>query len=308
VSFNNGVSNPEYVTIPLSHFNITAGGVSKQDIAWLWQYKLSGGSWTNMITTNHRIYVVLESPNSPWTPDSLPSDTQVPWTDVLDFACVWAAGTKNQLDASTAVTTKVYGTIGLTYDTTRGASVYTQNSYGGKNQFLCTFFLEFLKGGTGKGYIVNCTDCATIVATFANSIGCNLTESTMYGSSAFKCNKIIAIGGTSWGYPFPPGNQFAYHEVAWTGGVGYNDMIYDACLELDNSTNPWNQPDASRVAKLPTNIEFTTLTMSPALPIPTPFSAWSYRERLAQNNSSGIGNCIPKGPQQNTQNGRRSVI
>ncbi len=313
VTFKNGVSDPEYVTIPLSHLNIAGGGINKADISWVWQYQPSGGSWTTMATTNHRIYVVLESPNLPWTPDELPSDTQVPWTDVLDFACDWANGKTNQTDAATAITTQVNGAIGLTYDTSHGASVYTLRSSGGKYQFLCTEFLEFLNGGTGKGRIVNCTDCATIVATFANSIGCNITESTMYSVAggqldAFKCNKIIAIGGTAWDYPFPPGNQFAYHEVGWIDGLGYNDMIFDACLKLDNSNDPWNQPDSGRVAKLPTNVKFTTLPMNPTLPVGTPFTSWDYRERLAQNNSNGIGKCVPRGPFPDTQNGRRLVI
>jgi hypothetical protein len=48
--------------------------------------------------------------------------------------------------------------------------------------FECTQFVERLRGGNGNGIYANCSDCATIVASFANVLGCDLWQSRM-GSS-----------------------------------------------------------------------------------------------------------------------------
>lgn len=138
---------------------------------------------------------------------------------MLDYTCVWAAGKANITDAATAITQKVNSGIGLTYDTARGASKYTSTS----GQFLASDFVRYLKGGPSNGNVVNCTDCATIVSSFANLAGCDLTESTMFPPTftGFLCNEIIAIGGSSWAYPFPPSNSFSYHEVAWLNPCSY---------------------------------------------------------------------------------------
>jgi hypothetical protein len=68
---------------------------------------------------------------------------------------------------------------------------------------------------------VNCTDCAAIVTTFVNILGCNLYSACMTNIYAtkiddqrFTLNKIIAIGQTSWGHP-NWGDFFGCHEVAW---------------------------------------------------------------------------------------------
>jgi hypothetical protein len=262
-----------------------------------------------MATTSHRIYIVLSTPAAPWVQSSNSGETQLPWTDALEFACVWASGQTNEIGAATAVTQKVNAAIGLTYDTAQGASSYTQSA-GYESMFLCSDFLAYLNSGTGKGNKVNCTDCATIVTTFANLVGCNLSESTMLpaGGGGFTCNEIIAIGGTNWAYPFPPGNGFSYHEVAWTGALSYINNIFDACLKVDSSSNPWdwsNPPAHTPV--LPTNMVFTTRGISPALPIPTPFTDQCYRERLAQNTAQGIGCCVPQGPWPGTRSGRRKI-
>lgn len=314
VTFRNGVSTPEFVTVPLNHQQIAAGGVNRQDITWTWGYQLPGSNWTPMATTQHRIYVVLALPTSPWVVSSNRSNSQLPWTAVLDYACQWAKGKTNATDAATAITQAVNGTLRLTYDRQQGAPAYALSDAYGQRIFLCSEFLDYLSTGAGKGNTVNCSDCATVVTTFANILGCDLTESTMFswnsgGLEAFKCNKIIAIGGSDWEYPFPPGNQFAFHEVAWTGATSYTDNIYDACLQVDSSDNPWDwSSPTGHTPKLPANMPFTTLEIQPSLPIATPFTDQCYRERLAQNTAEGIGRCVPQGSWPYSQNGRRRVV
>jgi hypothetical protein len=310
VSFKNGVSDPEFVTIQLPHHQLATGGVQRQDIQWTWYYQPSGGSWTQICVTNHRIYALLSAPQTPWVQSPVLSTTQLPWTDVLDYACQWAQGKKTAGDAAAAVTQQVNGGIGLVYDNTSGASKYTDTA----DHFLCTLFVAYLAGTGGMGNVVNCTDCASIVTAFANVLGCNVFASTMLTpGGGFYTNKIIAVGGSNWAYPFPgtPSEGiFSYHEVAWTGAGSYIDGLYDACLKVDSSGNPWDwtNPNLTHTPQLPLAMAFTTQGVSPTLPIATPFTDSSYRERLSRNSSVGIGRCVPRGAWAGTAGGRRPMI
>lgn len=239
----------------------------------------------------------------------------MPWTEVLDLACTWAQGATTAEAAAAAVTRRVYGNLGLKYDRKSGASAYTNGQPIGW-VFLCSDFLSFLAGKGGKGNTVNCTDCATIVTTFANAVGCNLFASQMYSangmSEPFKLNKMVGIGSTVWSYPFDPpgGPEFSYHEVAWTGTASYGDPLYDACLQVDAGTNPWDwtNPSIVHTPQLPVAMTFSTFGATVKTPIPVPFAASSYRERLATNNAAGIEHCLPKGPETYTASGRRSLV
>ena len=313
INLQGGVSVPEFVTLSLEHHQIGSSGILKQDIQWDWLYQSTDGTWVPMGSSAHRVYVVLDTPFLPWLQPPTPptSVTQLPWVDALDQACVWAGGKLNPLDAATAVTQAVNSNLGLTYDVSHGASKYTQ-ALGPASWFMCTAFLAFInRQPEGKGNVVNCTDCATIVTSFANLLGCQLAAAVMAGPGGFLCNKIIAIGGgTAWNYPFPPANRFAYHEVAWTGAFKHGDQIFDACLQADHSDNPWDwtNPVLPHIPLLPANEIFTNRGEVPDLPIPTPVSMAGYRERLAQNSAAGIGKCVPIGPWPKARGGRRGVI
>src|ERR1041385_5197415 len=64
--------------------------VGRHDDILRWQYRAAPqDSWQELLVTRHRIYVGLGLPTSPW--DSA-SEATSPWTDVLDWACRWAAG------------------------------------------------------------------------------------------------------------------------------------------------------------------------------------------------------------------------
>jgi hypothetical protein len=316
VKFKNGESDPDFVTLNLPHHTLPAGGVNRTDITWSWFYKTSG-DWQPITTTAHRIYVLLDVPTGPWKQSATPSaDTQVPWTEVLDLACTWAQGATTAEAAAAAVTRRVYGNLGLKYDRKSGASAYTVAQAPIGWVFQCGEFLSFLAGKVGKGATVNCTDCATIVTTFANAVGCNLFASQMSGPAgrrdSFMLNKMVAIGYSVWNYPFDPPNgpEFSYHEVAWTGTASYGDPLYDACLQVDAGTNPWDwtNPSVVHTPQLPVAMTFSGFGAAVKTPIPVPFTASSYRERLATNNPAGIEHCLPKGPETYTASGRRSLV
>lgn len=314
VTFKNGTTSPDFVTLSLNHHTLATAGVGRNDVTWTWYYD-TGGGWTKLTTTQHRIYTLLAIPTGPWRQSATPdSDTQVPWTEVLDLACVWAQGARTAADAAAAVTRQAYFRLGLRYDGLRGASAYTLTQYGSE-VFLCTQLLAYLADRGGKGASVNCTDCATIVTTFANALGCNLGTAMMLNAATgggFWLNKMIGIGGSGWAYPGvnPPYRYFAYHEVAWGGMQSYGDPLWDACLQVDAGTNPWNWSDPSVVhtPQLPAAMTFSTLGAGVRIPVAVPFTAISYRERLATNDAAGIGSCQPVGFDPSSSSGRRAVI
>lgn len=256
-------------------------GVGIHNIAWRWQYRRGPGEpWTDFEESLHKIYAVLETPNLPWvqTPYDV-RNTQLPWTDVFDYACRWAFGTTTLDDAATTITRAVnnLGPSLLEYECRgMGGSHYTIWPL---NLFECSRFLERLRGEPGNGRFLNCSDCASIVSTFANSLGCDLWQSRMSPISPltpfFAVNPILAIGtgvvGTPCGWP-----GFAFHEVAWKGFCTSAEAVFDACLQVNGGINPTVPPF---IPVLPTNMLFGNILQG------------QYRDRLAA--PLGRVNCQP---------------
>ena len=302
-----GTGSQITLRLPLVNHALTGAGVQRQDVTWTWQYQVDGGSWVSMATSQHRVYVLLSSPTLPWQQVADRTNQQLPWTDVLDYACQWAAGGTTSDNVLAKVTTKVNSGINLQYDISRGASFYTVID-AGSSWFTCGMFISLLNGGTGNGKTVNCTDCATIVTSFANILGCNAFASVMANAmpptAGFSCNQILALGYTTWEPPFE--GSFSYHEVAWTGAGSYTDPLYDSCLQYDSGPNPWGSSE--HTAYLPAKVQFTTQGISPALPITAPFTSSSYRERLCTNTTGGIYSCVPRGHWPWASSGRRPAL
>ena len=219
----------------LQDSRIAARGVSVQDAGLLWQYRLPDDpTWQDIGLSLHRVYTILGRPTLPWLEGPVALNTQIPWTDVLDVACEWARGAFTTTAAAERITAAVFelGPELLEYGCPIGAREMYANTL--LNLFNCTMFLNRLAGGPGNGPYVNCTDCATIVSTFANIVGCDLWQSRM-GSyfPAFVCFPTLLIGARAWQSPCGLGLGFTYHEVGWTGACTAADAVYDACLLLD---------------------------------------------------------------------------
>jgi hypothetical protein len=260
-----------YESFALKNTRIATAGIGVYTTTWRWQYRKKGQPWTDMATTTHRVYLVLEAPKAPWTQTG--GSLQLPWTEVLDRACAWARGTTTRDDAAAAVTRAVYnlGPSVITYDCPGYGS--THYGWGG---FDCTAFLDRLAGGLGNGQYVNCTDCATIVSTFANVLGCDLWQSRMSGESSFGLNPMLGIGSSTW-QPCCGWSGFSYHEVAWKDACDVNDKLFDACLQVDADADPTAAP---HTALLPVNIRFGNT------------GDGDYRDRLAT--PAGRSNCNPQ--------------
>jgi hypothetical protein len=271
VNFVNGKTG--FVPFELIHPPVMHGRVGIWDLEWPWEYRRGPHDrWRHFAATRHRIYVVLDVPTDPW--EQMPyasANTKLPWANVLDYACRWAEGATSTDEAAALVTQGVYalGPSIITYDCPGGGS--SHYSWG---SFDCTAFLERLRGGIGNGIYVNCSDCATIVSTFANALGCNLWQSKM--GWGFALNELLGIGSSVWqtacGWP-----GFSYHEVAWEGACTANTDVYDACLQVDGDSDPTAPP---HTALLPQDLRFGNP------------GDMLYRDRLAT--VAGRPNCNPQ--------------
>lgn len=225
--------------------------VRAKNIEWRWQFRTApDGAWTTFAETRHRIYVLLEVPTSPWQQAPYAaSNLQLPWTEVLDIACAWAANASTLDAAAGLVTDHIYalGPGTVTYDCPGfGASHYTSGSL-----FNCTAFVDRVNGGAGNGIYVNCTDCSVFTSTFANILGCDLWQSRM--EQGFQLNEILAIGSNVWQTACGWGS-FSYHEVAWKNQCTQSDAVFDACLQVDGDASPTG--GNPHVPLLPKNLVF----------------------------------------------------
>jgi len=189
-----------FETFKLQYVRLWGVGVGIRTTTWRWQFRLqSTDPWIDFATSNHKVYTLLEVPKSPWQQTPYQNtNTQLPWTEVLDYACRWAFLAATLDDAATGVTRNVYdlGSTVVEYDCPGGGAHHYAFPLWNPTSFNCTAFLERLRGGLGNGRYVNCTDCATLVSTFANILGCDLWQSRM--GSGIGLTPLLAIGSTVW--------------------------------------------------------------------------------------------------------------
>jgi len=221
---------------PLSMFKL---GI--HTVTWQWQYRLQPTDpWTDLETTRHRIYLILETPKAPWQQTPYTSaNTQLPWTAALDKACVWAAGAGSRDQAAEMITRSV---------NTQPLQSYTPATLFGFDTYYLSQYLQSLDGGTP--FQLNCTDCADAVTTLANLLGCELVEGRFFDMVtrrflALNGNPAIDTDWVSWGW--------YYHEICWLGSIGQNELIYDGCLQVDMDDN---YADTVHVARHPARMRF----------------------------------------------------
>lgn len=300
ITMRNGKSEPTYATFSLKVQSGKTPGVRIEKGKLEWKCSTDKVKWQTIFKTELTIYVLLASPNQPWTAgeEGGMHQLQWPWTDVLDKTCCWAEGKKTAHEVVWTVTNHINNGIGLKYDTQQGVAHYIDD----KQRFRLTAFLQYMNTDK-ESCIVNSTDCATIVTTLANITGCHLAEK-MIGWN-FQCNKIIFLGDTAWRKPFAPSGEnvvtpgmLPFHETAMNKGEAWkqnNDyQVYDASLQIDGSSSPDDDQkiDSLRKALLPAGIRFSAFpdgqSHCPEIPVED-----SYREHLAANNvPEGIAKCL----------------
>lgn len=289
------------VKIEFPSHRLADSGILKEELRLEWEYSNDRKKWKKTGTSNHLIYTVLGNPGYPWgsIDASLFGKTEdyksKPWLSALDIMYPYVKGVKNLKTLYKKITEAVNCKFGFRYDTKTGAPKYykAKDSY---FHFNLTWCISDMSGG--KKAIINCTDCAAIVATFANLYGGRLSI-CMIGQigQEFCCYKIQAIGFHEWAYAFPDelnkNGHFSMHQIAvkYTGKDEDNRTteVYDSCLKVDDSPTP-GKPHGNAV--LPTGMRFSAQpdddTFNPNI---TPLPDNSYREHLAIKGKDGLAKC-----------------
>lgn len=235
-------------TFTLVGHKLKSAGVGIRTTDWQWQYRVGKfwwmAWWVAFDTTQHKTYIVLDTPAGPWT-QGAGNDTQLPWTDALDKACLWALGTQTKDGAAAAITRAV---------NTQPLQSYTPYTMFGFGIYNLSSYLNQLNGGAS--FQLNCTDCADAVTTLSNLLGCDLWEGRFMNMVT---RPFLTLNGN-------PGVQadwvtwsWSYHEICWLAAIGQNEPVYDGCLQLDMDNN---YGDLVHVAQHPIKMTFGTTGLS----------------------------------------------
>lgn len=230
--------------------------VNRVDLPLKWHFEAQATDGWKAIpgaeqTVTLRLYGVLGNEMGSTAPN-------LPWVAVVDAATVKVAGKAADAVAVRKILVQmVYEEFGLKYDRKSGASFYTNytTGYAGA-RFDLTSFLKRSKGST-----VNCTDCASILSTYANMVGSKLHYAII--GSNFSLNPIMGIGSSVFGSPFDSGRfSFSYHAVTTPDAT---KTIDDATLALDGDTDPKVAPQTKLLVQDVTGSEYLT-RLSPGAP------------------------------------------
>ena len=179
VIFGAGVQSVT-VNIPLNHRNYDS--VGRHKVTWEWSYRTRRGTWQNLTSTTHRIYIILSLPPSPWTQAF--GDKRNPWSDLLEESCSVASGSKTNETAAEKITKKINSGYSLRYDIITGAHRYGYRNTG--NSFFLTNWIDYVIKGNPPGgvffcqggpeqynnyLIVNCYDCAASLTVMTKVLG-----------------------------------------------------------------------------------------------------------------------------------------
>jgi hypothetical protein len=229
-------------TFTLVNHKLKVSGVGIRTTDWNWQYKKKK-KWLTFGATHHTTYVVLDVPTLPWQQSPAGNNTQWPWADALDKACLWALGAATKDEAAKRITIAI---------NTRPNQSYTPVTiFGYFPPYQLTSYMNQLDGG--QPFSLNCTDCADAVTTFSNLLGCDLGEGQFHNMVT---RKFLTLNGD----PGVPASwvswSWGYHEICWLGGaIGVNELIYDGCLQVDMDDN---YGDAVHTAQHPVKMRFGT--------------------------------------------------
>ncbi|MDW8361947.1 MAG: hypothetical protein RMK74_06085 [Myxococcales bacterium] len=225
------------IGVELDASPVPAVGRYELDLRWRFEARLGDGSWQRLpgaVLTRMRLYGLVGAP--------VLGFTDVPhraWVDVVDTVAGWVDGATAEPAAVAArIVEGVFWEMGLRYDRERGASHYTDY---GSSWSVASFDLSWFQD-RAYGDVVNCSDAASIVSTYASMVGVDFRYHILQHrwADGFDLNYIQAIGWPGFTErPFVTGRGgFRYHAV-----VGPPDgTFYDATLALDGDGRPEAPP------------------------------------------------------------------
>jgi len=197
----------------------------------------AGGEWQPMpgaVSVTLRLYGLVDEPTFART--TVPHR---PWVDVVDAVTQWVNGASGTQDGvGAAIVRGVYQESGLRYDTRAGASHYSDyGSAWSGGVFEMQAFQE-----RRYGSVINCSDAASIVSSYANMIGLDFRYRilTDRAGDGFALNYLQGIGSPMFTYsPFDSGrNYFRYHAIVNSRDV----RTWDATLAVDGDGAPSASP------------------------------------------------------------------
>ena len=261
------VSEGGEATVRLATSPVPAIARVDQRLTWHFEFQGQDGTYARIPDSQQavtlRFYGVLGNTQGMMAPD-------LPWVAVVDEVTQKIAGSATDAPTARAILVQhIYEELGLAYDRKGGASHYTTYS-GGWNSARFSLS-DFLK--RSRGNIVNCSDCASILSTYANMIGAKLSYSII--GSDFKLNPILGIGATTFGSPFDSGRLgFSYHAVTTPDATL---TINDATLALDGDGDPKLAPHTTLLVQNLSGVDYLT-RLSPTYGTGTP--VYQYKDQI----------------------------
>ena len=227
--------------VSLEHLASPVPGVGRFDVTYTFTFEArrSGGAFQAIpgeLPITLRYYGLVSTPS--FDSNAIPHR---PWVDVVDRIAEWVGGTTADPELVAArLVEGVYYELGLRYDTASGASFYTD--YLGAGFDGASFEMDAFEERS-YGSVVNCSDSASILSTYANMIGLDFRYHILRHRTerSFDLNFIRAIGGSAFDdTPFDGGRgEFSYHAI-----VGARDgTTWDATLAVDGDGAPASTPN-----------------------------------------------------------------
>ena len=214
-------------------------GVDLDHVRWQWRFKHNGDFKPANITA-HQIAIVLATPEKPWTTGTPTCDTTWPLWEVLQHACTVARGAGTLREAAVRITEAVFGVWGGRYYKWDPFTETFASDAGGPLAFDCVRFLGLIStrppAANEAKEIVDCSDVATILSTFASVLGCPIQQVVLKG---LRCNEVQLVG-----HEESRERDFPLHEIAVGGAPGSDPVVWDGCLLISgDQTNGPGDPE-----------------------------------------------------------------
>jgi hypothetical protein len=220
-----GIGGDQFVSIPLKVQHLPAG-VYKKEQVWVWTFRRAETQkWIRVDETRHKIFVILDSPGSPWMA-ARHNSLAWPWTTALESVCEWAEGATTADEATAKICLKLLAKgkgrdRWFIYELDKTFNYFVEHGY-----FQFQQALAVISGDRLAFHNVNCVDAASLVVTFANLIGARLKEAVIDRKTGrLLTRKLLPLGGSE---PGGLKDGFAFHEVALSDGGD----VWDICFEL----------------------------------------------------------------------------
>lgn len=190
--------------------------VCKNTFSWKWEATALPTSspycpiTCTYVSTTHTFYTMLATPQTPMS---------TPWTDVLEYACVWASGQSTNSNVLYYLCNNLYNNSGLDYDGNQSHYDYISYPFQKFKFNLTDFLSEWNKA--------DCQDMSMFLSILSSSVGAYLNQTRRIQGS-FSTKSIDPVGTTyGWGT-----TSWNFHHIGWLNN------IYDPCIRL-NSSSPY---------------------------------------------------------------------